>query len=129
MAESEEELKSLLMNRKEESEKVGLKLNIQKINRGIWSHHFLANRWGYSGNFKSSSVLIKSLDSSEIMSYFLPLRNGLLTVILASNSTIQLNDPQTVDLKPVALASPVNLLDVQLSPAPSESCYIRHVSC
>ena len=30
MAENEEELKSLLMNIKEESEKVGLKLNIQK---------------------------------------------------------------------------------------------------
>ena len=30
MAESEEELKSLLMNMKEESEKVGLKFNIQK---------------------------------------------------------------------------------------------------
>ena len=36
MAESEEELKSLLMKVKEESEKVGLKLNIQKTN-GIWS--------------------------------------------------------------------------------------------
>ena len=32
MAESEEELKSLLTNVKEESEKVGLKLNIQKTN-------------------------------------------------------------------------------------------------
>ena len=32
MAESEEELKSLLMKVKEESEKVGLKLNIQKLN-------------------------------------------------------------------------------------------------
>ena len=31
MAESEEELKSLLMTVKEESEKVGLKLNIQKM--------------------------------------------------------------------------------------------------
>ena len=31
MAESEEELKSLLMKEKEESEKVGLKFNIQKI--------------------------------------------------------------------------------------------------
>ena len=31
MAESEEELKSLLMKEREESEKVGLKLNIQKI--------------------------------------------------------------------------------------------------
>ena len=43
-AESEEELKSLLMKVKEESEKVGLKLNIQKIKHGIWSHNFMANR-------------------------------------------------------------------------------------
>ena len=51
MAESEEELKSLLMKVKEESEKVGLKLNIQKTkNYGIWSHHFMANKWGNSGN-------------------------------------------------------------------------------
>ena len=48
MAESEEELKSLLMKVKEESEKVGFKLNIQKIK--IWSHHFMGNRWGNSGN-------------------------------------------------------------------------------
>ena len=34
MAESEEELKSLLMKVKVESEKVGLKLNIQKMNSG-----------------------------------------------------------------------------------------------
>ena len=48
MAESEEELISLLMKVKEESEKVGLKLNIQKTK--IWSHHFMGNRWGNSGN-------------------------------------------------------------------------------
>ena len=47
IAESEEELKSLLMKVKEESEKVGLKLNIQKTKIiDIWSHHFMANRWG-----------------------------------------------------------------------------------
>ena len=50
MAESEEGLKSFLMKVKEESEKVGLKLNIQKTNHGIWSHHFIANRWINSGN-------------------------------------------------------------------------------
>ena len=51
MAESQEEIKSLLMKVKEESEKVGLKLNIQKTkDHGIWSHHFTANRWGNSGN-------------------------------------------------------------------------------
>ena len=48
MVENEEELKSLLMKVKEESEKVGLKLNIQKSN--ILSHHFMANRWGNSGD-------------------------------------------------------------------------------
>ena len=48
MAESEEKIKSLLMKVKEESERVGLKLNIQKTN-GIWSHRFMANGWGNSG--------------------------------------------------------------------------------
>ena len=50
MAESEEELRSLLMKVKKENEKVGLMLNIQKTDHGIWSHHFMANRWGNSGN-------------------------------------------------------------------------------
>ena len=46
MAESKEELKSLLMKVKEESEKVGLKLNSENEDHGIWSHHFMGNRWG-----------------------------------------------------------------------------------
>ena len=50
-AESEEELKSLLMKVKEKSEKAGLKLNIQKNeDHGIQPHHFMANRWGNNGN-------------------------------------------------------------------------------
>ena len=48
MAESEEELKSLLMKVKVESEKVGLKLKIQKTDHGIRSHRFMGNRWGNS---------------------------------------------------------------------------------
>ena len=51
MAESEEELKSLLMNVKEESEKVGLKLNIQKTKiMASGPNHFMANRWGNNEN-------------------------------------------------------------------------------
>ena len=43
MTEIKEELKSLLMKVKEESEKAGLKLNIQKNkDHGIWLHHFMA---------------------------------------------------------------------------------------
>ena len=49
-AESEEELKSLLMKMKEGSDKVGLKLNIQKTKIMASSHYFMANRWGNSGN-------------------------------------------------------------------------------
>ena len=51
MAESKEEGKNLLMKVKEESEKVGLMLNIlKKEDYGIQSHHFMADRWGNSGN-------------------------------------------------------------------------------
>ena len=49
MAESEEELKNLLIKVKEESENAGLKLNIQKA-KIMASHHFMANRWGNNGN-------------------------------------------------------------------------------
>ena len=48
MAESEEELKSLLMKVKEESEKTDLKLN--KKTKIIWSHYSMANRWRNNGN-------------------------------------------------------------------------------
>ena len=49
-AESEEELKSLLMKVKVESEKIGLNLNIQKTKIMASAHHFMGNRWGNSGN-------------------------------------------------------------------------------
>ena len=46
MAESEEELKSLLKKVKEESETSWLKTQHSKNeDHGIWSHHFMANRW------------------------------------------------------------------------------------
>ena len=51
MAESEEELKSLLMKVKVEIEKVGLNKaqHSENEDHGIWSHHFMAHRWGNSG--------------------------------------------------------------------------------
>ena len=58
IAESEEELKSHLMKVKEENERAGLKLNIQKTKimarsdhhqEVLQSHHFMANRWGNNG--------------------------------------------------------------------------------
>ena len=51
MAESEEELKSLLMKMKEENEKGWLKAqHSENEDHGIRSHHFMGNRWGNSGN-------------------------------------------------------------------------------
>ena len=51
MAESEEELKSLLMKVKVESKKSWLKAqHSENEDHGIRSHHFMGNRWGNSGN-------------------------------------------------------------------------------
>ena len=51
MAESEEELKSLLMKVKEKNEKAAFKTQHSKNkDHGIQSHHFMANRWGNNGN-------------------------------------------------------------------------------
>ena len=49
VAENKEELKSLWIKVKEESEKASLKLNIQKT-KIIASRHFTTNRWGNNGN-------------------------------------------------------------------------------
>ena len=61
------------MKVKEESEKIGLKLNIQN---GIWSHHFMANRWGNGGNsvrlyFFGSKITADGDCSHEIKRYLL----------------------------------------------------------
>ena len=51
MAESEEELKSFSMKVKEESEKNWLKAQYsENEDHDIWSHDFMGNRWGNSGN-------------------------------------------------------------------------------
>ena len=78
MAESKEEFKSLLMKVKEGSEKVGLKLNIQKnLDHGIWSHHFMANRRGNNGTvtdfiFGGSKITADVDCSHEIKRCLLP---------------------------------------------------------
>ena len=51
LMEESEELKNLLMKVKEESEKSWLKTqHSENEDHGIWSHHFMANRWGNNGN-------------------------------------------------------------------------------
>ena len=74
MIESEEKLKRLLMKVKEESEKAGLKLNIKKYDHGIWSHYFMANRWGnsdrlyFGGVPKSLQIVTAAMKLKDVCS-------------------------------------------------------------
>ena len=75
MAESKEELKSLLMKVKEESEKVGLILKIEKKNdHGIQSHHFMANRWGNNEN--SDRLFLGSPKSLQMVTAAMKLKDA-----------------------------------------------------
>ena len=40
----------VMLKMKEEIEKVGLNSTFRKLSHGIWSHHFMADRMGNSGN-------------------------------------------------------------------------------
>ena len=77
MAESEEELKNFLMKVRENSEKADLKVKYSKNkNHGIWSHHFLANRWRNNGNserlyFLGSKIIADGDCSHEIKRHLL----------------------------------------------------------
>ena len=70
MAESEEELKSLLMKVNEESEKVSLKLNIQKTNIMAPS----PNRWENSGN--SDRLILGAPKSLQMMTAAMKLKDA-----------------------------------------------------
>ena len=50
MAESEEELKSLLMKVRGDCKSWLKAQHSENKNHGIWSHHFMGNRWRNSGN-------------------------------------------------------------------------------
>ena len=96
MVESKEEPKTLLMQEKEESEKVGLKLNIQKTKitaSGLPSfcHHFMANRWGNSGNsdklFWGSKITTDGDCSHEIKRHLLLGRKVMINLDRLFKST------------------------------------------
>ena len=63
------------MKVKEESEKVGLKLNIQKTkDHGILSHHFMANRWGNNGN--SETLILGTPKSLQMVPAAMKLKDA-----------------------------------------------------
>ena len=75
-AESDEELKSLLMKVKEENEKVGLKLNIQKTKimvsslygkwTGKWSKQWLTLFWGAPKSLQMVTATMKLKDTYSL---------------------------------------------------------------
>ena len=84
MAESEEDLKSLLMKVKEESEKVGLKLK-KNQDHGVWSHHLMANRCGKMETVKDficvgSKITVDSDCSHEIKRHLLLGRKAMTSL-------------------------------------------------
>ena len=70
MAESEEELKSLLIKVREEWKSLFKTQHSKNEEYGIWSHHFMTNRWGNNGNrdfiFLGSKITADSACSHEI---------------------------------------------------------------
>ena len=111
-------LKSLLKV-KEESEKVGLKCNIQKtkIMNGIWSHHFMANRWGNNGNsdrlyfsFFGSKITANSDWSHEIKRHLLLGRKVMTNL----DSILKSRD--------ITLATKVRLVKAMVFPAVMYGC-------
>ena len=60
IAESEE-LKSLLMKMKEESQKAGWKQHSKNEVHGLQPHHFMANRWGNNGKSDKLYILVSKI--------------------------------------------------------------------
>ena len=75
VAESEEELKSLLMKVKEESKKSWLKAqHSENEDHDIRSHHFMGNRWGNSGN--SFRLYFLGLQSLQMVTAAMKLKHA-----------------------------------------------------
>ena len=77
MAESEEELKSLLMKVKVESEKVGFKAqHSENEDHGIRSHHFMGNRWGNSGKKQCQTLFFWAPKSLQMVTAAMKLKDS-----------------------------------------------------
>ena len=122
MAESEEELKSLLMKVKEESEEAVLNSTFKS-----WylAHHFMANRWENNGNrtnfmFLGSKITADADCSHEIKRHLLLRRKAMtnLDSILKSRDITLLTKVHTVKAK----VFPVVMFGY-------ESCSIKKAEC
>ena len=98
MTETEEEQKSLLMKVKEESESWLKTQHSKNKDHGIWSHHFMANRWGNNGNSDriffsfGSKITVNSDCSHEVKRHLLLRKKAMIKLggVLKSRDIILL---------------------------------------
>ena len=114
MAESKEELNSLLMRVREEREKAGLKLNIQKQWLCILPHHFMANRWGNSGNSGRFYFLVLQNHCSD---YSHEMKRHLLLGRKAVTSLDSL-----LKSRPITLLTKTYIVKAMVSPVVMDGC-------
>ena len=126
MAESEEELKSLLMKVKEESEKVGLKLkHSENEDHGIRSKHFMANRRGNSGNSDRLYFLVLKITADDDCSHEIKRR------LLLGRKTIT-NLDNILKSRDITLLTKVHLVQAMVFPVVMcgyESWTIKKAEC
>ena len=102
--ESEEEVKGLLMEVKEESEKAGLKLNIHKTKIMAWSHHFMENRRGKN---RSSDIFFSWAPKSlQMVTAVMKLRWLLL------EKTVMTNLDSVVKSRDITLPAKIHIVKV-----------------
>ena len=103
------------MKVKEESEKSGLKLNIppRKKNHGIWSHNFMANRWGNGNSDRLFSWAPKAL---QMVTAAMKLRQLLL------GSKAMTNLDSILKSKDIALLTKLHIVKALIFPVVMYKC-------
>ena len=115
MAESEEELKSLLMKVKEKSEKVGLKLNIQKTKSMASPPIIMANRWGNSGNISDFIFLGSKITADGDCSHEIKRRLLLGREVMSNLDSI-------LKSRDITLPTKVQLVEAMVFPVVMYGC-------
>ena len=116
MAESEEELKSLLIKMKEESKKSWLKAqDSENEDHGLWSHHVLANRWGNSGNSVRLCFLGSSITADGDYSHEIKRR-------LLLGRKVMTNLDSIFKSREITLSTKVHLVKAMVFPAVTYEC-------
>ena len=116
MAESEDELKSLLMKEKEERGKSWLKAqHSENEDHGIRSHHFMGNRWGNSGNSVRLDFLGSKITADSDCNHEIKRR-------LLLGRKVMTNLESTLKSRDITLPTKVHLVQGMIFPVVSYGC-------